>query len=1558
MDDRKILELYPLPLARGYRRYRNATEARDRHDAGYYLFEIYLKYVASIAIAHYLAGEARDHRVNAVLKGLARPSLGEWLRFLRECLRFERQKEGVDLLIEAMATLFDARDTRWPAVVDLFNAMRAHRTGGSSAKEQAGLDAVLSEVVAYRNRVLGHGANLDSEHYLRFSELFADAFGGLLDHSPFFTARRLVLFDSVQVEEGTRVECGINEFMGLQPVRRTRPLVLQLKDAMPVKHLLYLLADDGTFLLLDPLLVAHREDVYVLNEAQGTPEYLSYASGERHKPSGLGENQEALFERILGYRVNETRLSQIGEEVAATAEAVTKGLKEGERELGDYRIVRELGHGGMGTVFEAIQESLGRRVALKVLPGTFALDPKRLERFRREARATARLHHPNIVPVYEVGEADGTHFYSMEFIDGPSLDGVIARRREEAKERGGRKDSSATDPAYIAQMVEGIAALAEGLEEAHTNGLIHRDIKPSNILVEKSGRWVLVDFGLVHEEAAHTITRSGEMIGTVNYMSPEQVSRRKVDARSDVYSLGVTLYEVLTLRPPFEGTSERDIQNAILFEEPPSPRKLNTRLTRDLETIVLHALETNPDRRYPSAGEFAADLRRFLRYEPIRAKAQSPLTRWVRRARRHRGLVAASCVIALLVVALSLVLVSNWVHQKKEDEDTYDRVVRQAAIEIQGAQMANVDPYGFRFRNDSFRGPAIREALVNLEKIAPLVDDRPDAYFHMARALELLGKKDEARQKLDLALEKDHAFVPALVLQDEDFTPDPTVHPPWATDYVDAQRATKKKEWAKAAEAYGRLIEREEPYPGALAEAHVGRGVALIHAKEYRDARDVLIFAKETWQDLIEPRLFLGVVYLMLHDEEGAEREFEDLYRRALDKDQAALGIAQIYDLFLLNRLEDSLRWVNKMEDGYLKHRARTGPLWLMHRGEEALTEAKAAVALNPDDSLSHNQLGWGFDSQCDWRRAIEAIERAQELDPHDWLPYFSRGYIYCSCGRYEEAVESLKEAAQRSPGNPWPYSMLGVVYRDMNELDKAETAGRKALALAPSDAYATLFLAATLHDKGERGETFDLANSLIEDSRHAAAAHAFLGWLHEREDDLDKAVGAWVQAIELAQGSPGWEAHPRLHALMLSPERPPALQGENLGRVIDRLDRALGPNDRKSYILKTLALVYARIPEKKDSEKSLDYARRCMEKAREDDAEALAVLAEAQFENGMKAEAILKLEEALKHRNATREMVQKLQEYRKRALPTLPSYATIDALLEGGQALDHLADKNPYLEGCLLQRSGKHTDAVAKFLEVVKEDPGAPEPYLRCAASYRALKEFDTARGLLRQALESGQCRDSREIWNCWLTISFVDSDRKPKELLEELSSETESGYGEDIRWLLACLRDDNAVRVNCGHDETYGIPGQMWGRDRFFDFDYTWCHHMQHATTSVRSFPDRIENTTKDLLYQTERRFIPEDPGPGTYRIPLPKGMYTVTLHFAENWHREEGKRSFHVTIEGGDKLQDYDPYAEVDFSAADSYVFDNILVADGILDIEFVPAIGNPTISAIEVIGLPMH
>ena len=327
--------------------------------------------------------------------------------------------------------------------------------------------------------------------------------------------------------------------------------------------------------------------------------------------------------------------------------------------LGDFRIVREVGRGGMGVVYEAQQISLGRRVALKVLPFAAALDPRQLQRFQIEAQAAARLHHTNIVPVFAVGCERGVHYYAMQFIEGRTLAEIIrelqrriARKppasesdREAAAERPARcqPPSSAAPAAAEATrsllsveprratgrpFFQAVARLgiqaAEALEHAHSLGIVHRDIKPANLLLDTRGNLWITDFGLARfqAEAGLTLTLTGDLLGTLRYMSPEQALGRRelVDHRTDIYSLGVTLYELLTLQPAFGGRDRQELLRQIAHEEPAPPRRLNPAIPRDLETIVLKAMAKEPESRYATAQELADDLRRFLEHKPIQAR--------------------------------------------------------------------------------------------------------------------------------------------------------------------------------------------------------------------------------------------------------------------------------------------------------------------------------------------------------------------------------------------------------------------------------------------------------------------------------------------------------------------------------------------------------------------------------------------------------------------------------------------------------------------------------------------------------------------------------------------------------------------------------------------------------------------------------------------------------------------------------------------------------------------------------------------------------------------------
>jgi eukaryotic-like serine/threonine-protein kinase len=366
-------------------------------------------------------------------------------------------------------------------------------------------------------------------------------------------------------------------------------------------------------------------------------------------------------------------LSATGPLGAANMEPVAPGR------LGEYRIIREIGRGGMGVVYEAEQLPLGRHVALKVLPSTASLDPRQCERFQVEAHAAGLLHHEHIVPVFGIGCDQGIHYYAMQFIVGRSLTEVIQSLRPgpPSAELADTKRSDG-DPTFEVGSIHATAASPAGsslnnrkhcrrvaqlglqaalaLEHAHEIGVIHRDIKPSNLLIDSREHLWVADFGLARlPQDDHDLTRTGDLVGTLRYMSPEQVrgKRGMVDGRTDIYALGVTLYELLTLRPAFEASDRHELPGRILEEEPVRPRRFNSSIPRDLETIVIKAMEKEPSARYDSARAMADDLKRFLADQPILARRPSFIDQSVKWARRHRAAVVAATVAMLVTLASS-----------------------------------------------------------------------------------------------------------------------------------------------------------------------------------------------------------------------------------------------------------------------------------------------------------------------------------------------------------------------------------------------------------------------------------------------------------------------------------------------------------------------------------------------------------------------------------------------------------------------------------------------------------------------------------------------------------------------------------------------------------------------------------------------------------------------------------------------------------------------------------------------------------------------------------------
>ncbi|MCA9260793.1 MAG: serine/threonine protein kinase, partial [Planctomycetales bacterium] len=440
---------------------------------------------------------------------------------------------------------------------------------------------------------------------------------------------------------------------------------------------------------------------------------------------------------------------------------------------------RQIGAGGMGVVYQALQASLNRSVALKVLPANLRTSPNALARFQREIEAAARLRHDNVVSVYVSGCDEGNSYYAMELIDGPALSEVLAGlRRDPIPDLAGsipfqRKDSAAESPSmserpawltafltassasgddldspnrladlgasakvgatYFEVAALMLAEVADALDYAHRNQIVHRDIKPSNLLLSTDCRLHVSDFGLARILAEPGVTQSGDFVGTPFYMSPEQISSEvgEIDGRTDIYALGATLYELLTLRPPFPGASRDEVLAKIMREDPVPPKRLNKRIPRELETICLQSLAKEPAQRYQSAALLADDLRRFAAHWPIAAKRSGIAVRSWKWCRRHSSM-AASLAAAVGLGVVAVVLAYNAQQSTKEKalaEKQRDAVAARASRIEQDLKTAKAAVIRARQTEQervfeqallaAMRGDqqAVQQALIDAEKL-------------------------------------------------------------------------------------------------------------------------------------------------------------------------------------------------------------------------------------------------------------------------------------------------------------------------------------------------------------------------------------------------------------------------------------------------------------------------------------------------------------------------------------------------------------------------------------------------------------------------------------------------------------------------------------------------------------------------------------------------------------------------------------------------------------------------------------------------------------------------
>jgi eukaryotic-like serine/threonine-protein kinase len=807
--------------------------------------------------------------------------------------------------------------------------------------------------------------------------------------------------------------------------------------------------------------------------------------------------------------------------------------------IGDFRILREIGRGGMGIVYEAWQVSLDRRVCLKVLPPALIADAKALARFELETLVAGRLEHPGIVSIYGKGVEGGAPYYAMEFVDGETLDRV----------------SEDVDPKRCLSLAEAFLSAAEALQYAHQKGVIHRDLKPSNLILDRKGRLRILDFGLARLEGHQGLTLSGDFLGTPLYMSPEQAAanRAGLDHRTDIYSLGATFFEALTGQPPFRGKDARDTMSQILSLDPPSPRRLNPRVPRSLETIVLKCLRKDPAGRYGTAEALAQDLRRFIRGDAIEARPETRLEKAIRRLKREKWKALLVMCAILLCITTAFLIRQGAAERRAANDRLYRDLVLKSVVDLTWP-VARTGPEGpaaplpadppvraglFEValaEASEIRGGAliepVEEAVERLRKAIEVSGARPDAHYHLARAFHLKGLDQEAADELSRALEGDPAFVPALALRraiterrgDGTLLASATPAEPiaadlqWGEAWIEAHRAAARRDWKAAVAASTALLRAEArgegSFLGSSLEARLARGRALFEMDDLDGALEDFAAARALWRDLVEPSIFLGRTYYLKGRKDRAEEVFEEALDRPDSKNEVLLRVAGAY--LRLADFEAGLRWAERAVESPVRERLRANLLASLGRGEDALRSARRAVDLDPRAARSRETLGYVLCAAGSLDAAEKELRAAIDLDRKFFLAHLSLAQVLEKLGKTEEGRAEYEEALRIDPRATPALKKLGNLLYRQGKIEEAATQYRLASQLDPRDARSRSALGEALRKLGRSREAVEEHRQALQIDPRRADLHNNLAIALKDLGDLEGAAAALEKAIEL----------------------------------------------------------------------------------------------------------------------------------------------------------------------------------------------------------------------------------------------------------------------------------------------------------------------------------------------------------------------------------------------------------------------------------------------------------
>lgn len=790
-----------------------------------------------------------------------------------------------------------------------------------------------------------------------------------------------------------------------------------------------------------------------------------------------------------------------------------------EQAFGDFRIVGEIGRGGMGVVYEAVQRSLGRRVALKVLAQPLVMRPDLVARFRREGELLGRLNHPHIVPVYEAGFFDEVPYHAMECVDGCSLADALAalepRRDGGSIARAVRSCLGEADAgerlvgrSHVEAAVRLVLTVAEALSAAHDEGILHRDVKPANVLLRRDGTVLLSDFGLARDMSDPHLSRSGDFLGTPHYVSPEQAAGEvTVDARSDVFSLAVVLYETLLGARPFEAESTNAVLERVRHHDPVLLRGRAKELPADLVAVLDKAMRKQPAARYESMAAFAADLRRFLDLQPVRARRRTVASRVWQAARRQPQRVG------LLAAVLAGLVVSGYLFWELPRIRSAARAERIVEVE----RLLETIMMGADFGFGDTAEPLAQAAY-------DLVPDLPESVAGIVFAKWLAGEDEAMRAHLAEL----RAIAPDVAEQFElrSAAPEPESALGWFVrgmlQIEEGHDDGDRTKYFAAARSMHRAIMRA-PEPRAL--YHCQHLHALMHLGDRQQLRDVADATRRLWPNSAFARYWCGFA-LVDYDPDAALADLMRALELEPDLPQIHARFARALEAKSAERALAVYRKVAELAPhASVVWQGLARALLAMGEPVQAYEAVQKALQLNPDNFISIAIEGRVLARLDRPEEALAAFERAMKAGPNAATPWWSRARFHLARGRIPEALADAERACEHSPGSITCHSARGTILL---------SAGR------PADA----------------AEAFDLVTRAWPTRLHGWKS---LAMARRRAGDLDGAERAVQRSLEL--GAESADVYRELGKLRRAQKKPAAAEAAFL-RVME-----LDPDDGEARV-------------------------------------------------------------------------------------------------------------------------------------------------------------------------------------------------------------------------------------------------------------------------------------------------------------------------------------------------------------------------------------------------------